>query len=104
MSSLTLADARAARLDRYWTEWRENNAPETTSMDIQTLKTQYRVSDFVEWMKSGALQLNPNFQRRPVWKKGAKSFLIDTILKGLPVPIIFLRDIPSNLKTLKGAR
>ena len=34
--------------------------------DAQTLRTQYKVSDFVAWQKDGALELNPNFQRRPV--------------------------------------
>jgi hypothetical protein len=72
--------------------------------NLQTLRTQYRVSDFVAWQREGTLQLNPNFQRRPVWKKGAKSFLIDTIIRGLPIPIIFLRDLPSDLKTLKAQR
>ncbi|MES2095144.1 MAG: DUF262 domain-containing protein [Pseudomonadota bacterium] len=72
--------------------------------DTQTLRTQFRVSDFVSWQRDGALELNPNFQRRPVWKKGAKSFLIDTILRGLPMPIIFLRDMRSDLKTLKAKR
>jgi hypothetical protein len=72
--------------------------------DVQTLRTQYRVSDFVEWQRNGALELNPNFQRRPVWKKGAKSYLIDTIIRGLPIPIIFLRDLRSDLKTLKAKR
>jgi hypothetical protein len=73
-------------------------------LDAQTLRTQYRVGDFVSWQRDGALKLNPNFQRRPVWRKGAKSFLIDTIIRGLPVPIIFLRDLRTDLKTLKAAR
>lgn len=72
--------------------------------ETQTLRTQFRVSDFVAWQRDGALELNPNFQRRPVWKPGAKSFLIDTILRGLPVPIIFLRDMLSDLKKLKPKR
>jgi len=72
--------------------------------DLQTLRTKYRVSDFVAWQRDGALELNPNFQRRPVWKKGAKSYLIDTILRGLPMPIIFLRDLRSDLKTFKSKR
>lgn len=72
--------------------------------DTQTLRTQFRVSDFLAWQRDRALELNPNFQRRPVWKPGAKSFLIDTILRGLPVPIIFLRDMRSDLKTLKPKR
>jgi len=75
-----------------------------TKKDASTLRTQYRVADFVDWKKGDALVLNPNFQRRPVWKKGAKSYLIDTILRGLPMPIIFLRDLPTDLETLKAKR
>jgi hypothetical protein len=74
------------------------------SMISQTLRTQYRVGDFVTWQREGALDLNPNFQRRPVWKKGAKSYLIDTIVRGLPMPIIFLRDLRTDLRTLKSRR
>lgn len=55
-------------------------------------KTLYKVSDFVSWQRSGNLVLAPYFQRRSVWKPGAKSYLIDTIVRGLPIPIIFLRD------------
>jgi hypothetical protein len=72
--------------------------------ESQTLRTLYRVSDFVSWQREGTLELNPNFQRRSVWKKGAKSFLMDTILRGFPVPIIFLRDLKTDLKTLKAKR
>jgi hypothetical protein len=73
-------------------------------LEAQTLRTLYRVSDFVGWQREGTLELNPNFQRRSVWKKGAKSFLIDTIIRGFPVPIIFLRDKKTDLKTLKAKR
>lgn len=72
--------------------------------DTQTLRTQYRVSDFVAWKRDNSLELNPNFQRRPVWKKGAKSYLIGTILRGLPMPIIFLRDLRADVKTFKAKR
>jgi uncharacterized protein with ParB-like and HNH nuclease domain len=70
----------------------------------QTLKTTYSVSDFITWQKNGSLTLSPNFQRRPVWKAGAKSYLIDTIIRGLPIPIIFLRDLPSDLSTFSPKR
>ena len=56
-------------------------------------KTSFKVADFVSWQKSKALELSPRFQRRSVWKPGAKSYLIDTILRDFPVPIIFLRDL-----------
>jgi hypothetical protein len=55
-------------------------------------KTIYKVSDFITWQKAGNLSLVPQFQRRSVWKPGAKSYLIDTIVRGFPIPIIFLRD------------
>ena len=97
---------RAARLDRYWSDWQATAdvRMETSMLDAQTLRTQYRVGDFVTWQRDGTLKLNPNFQRRPVWKKGAKSFLIDTILRGLPVPIIFLRDLRADLKSFQAKR
>jgi hypothetical protein len=39
----------------------------------------------------------------PVWPRGAKSFLIDTILRGIPMPIVFLRE-RTNLKALEPQR
>jgi uncharacterized protein with ParB-like and HNH nuclease domain len=61
-------------------------------------RTQFTVGDFVSWMRSGELDLTPSFQRRHVWKKSAKSYLIDTIVRGLPTPIIFLRQITDTKK------
>jgi uncharacterized protein with ParB-like and HNH nuclease domain len=100
------SQGQPARLDSYWTEWKASGQlnSEKTMRESETLRTQYKVADFVTWQREGALKLNPNFQRRPVWKKGAKSYLIDTIVKGLPVPIIFLRDLKSDLKTYKAKR
>lgn len=37
------------------------------------------------------LRLNPDFQRGSVWVPAARVYLIDTILRGLPVPKIYLR-------------
>ena len=67
-------------------------------------KVQYKVSDFISMRRSGGLDLSPSFQRRPVWKKGAKSYLIDTIIRGLPIPIIFIRERKTDLKTLEPKR
>lgn len=55
-------------------------------------QTQYKVADYLDWQRAGSLDLAPVFQRRTVWKPGAKSFLVDTVVRGLPTPIIFLRD------------
>lgn len=66
-------------------------------------KTVYKVHDFLSWQRNKSLVLSPSFQRRPVWTKSAKSYLIDTIVKGLPIPIIFLRE-RTDLKTLEPYR
>lgn len=52
----------------------------------------YSINDFVEWDAAKQLELNPRFQRRSVWTDKAKSFLIDTILRGKPIPKIFIRQ------------
>lgn len=67
-------------------------------------KTIYKVADFISWQKSHYLVLVPYFQRRPVWKPGAKSYLIDTIVRGLPIPIIFLRDRRTDPNQIEPTR
>ncbi|HEY0931368.1 MAG TPA: DUF262 domain-containing protein [Gemmatimonas sp.] len=68
---------------------------------IKPTKTVYTVSDFLDWQRNGTLQLKPIFQRREVWGPKAKSLLIDTVVKGLPVPIVFLRKT-QDLNTLSS--
>jgi len=66
-------------------------------------RTTFSVTDFMSWMRAGELTLSPSFQRRPVWKPKAKAFFLDTIIRGLPVPIIFVREKTDvdNLKTVR---
>jgi hypothetical protein len=52
----------------------------------------YSINDFVEWDNQKQLVLNPVFQRRAVWSEKAKSYLIDTILRGKPIPKVFIRQ------------
>jgi hypothetical protein len=52
----------------------------------------FSVADLLSWQRDGTLDLNPAFQRRSVWKRGAKGYLIDTVARGLPIPLLFLRE------------
>ncbi|HEY0701293.1 MAG TPA: DUF262 domain-containing protein [Candidatus Acidoferrales bacterium] len=70
----------------------------------QVSKTHYKVSDFISWAKSRSLVLSPSFQRRSVWPVGAKSFLLDSIVRGLPIPIIFLRERRTDLDSFEPKR
>ena len=76
---------------------------DTFVIDKNITKTVYKVSDFLSFQRSRSLVLSPNFQRRSVWKPAAKSYFIDTVIRGFPVPIIFLRE-QTNLTTLEPIR
>lgn len=47
---------------------------------------------FGEQNRNKKLILRPPYQRRPVWNDEAKSFLIDSILRGYPVPEIYVQS------------
>jgi len=53
----------------------------------------YSINDFIEWNESDQLVLSPKFQRKEVWSEKAKSYLIDTIIRGKPIPKVFIRQI-----------
>jgi len=63
----------------------------------------YSVRDFEEWQEKGELVLAPKFQRREVWSDKARSYLIDTIILGKPIPKIYMRqDInPETRRTMR---
>jgi hypothetical protein len=50
------------------------------------------VRDFEEWRDRNELVLAPKFQRRDVWNDKARSYLIDTILRGKPIPKLYMRQ------------
>ena len=66
---------------------------------LQTTRTVYTVAQFLDWQHSGVLELQPVFQRRHVWGPAAKSQLINSVVLGYPVPIVFLRQV-QNLDSL----
>lgn len=72
--------------------------------NLSIQKTFYKVADFISLKGRNALILSSYFQRRSVWNKGAKSFLIDTVYKGLPIPVIFLRDRGIDKTTFESVR
>lgn len=65
---------------------------------IKPDRSNYTPLDFLEWDETKSLVLTPKFQRRGVWSGAARSFLIDTLLQGMPVPPIYLRVRQSDDK------
>ncbi len=63
----------------------------------------YSIRDFEEWDERGELTLQPKFQRREVWSEKARSYLIDTIIRGKPIPKVYMRQ-SVNAKTRRTRR
>jgi len=59
--------------------------------ELKSSKT-FDINEFLGWYNRGELVLSPKYQRNAVWNLNAKSYLIDTILNGLPIPPIFIRQ------------
>lgn len=72
-------------------------------MATETILEQYRIHDFVTWNANKELVLNPYFQRRSVWDPQARSLLIDSILRRMPVPKIYMRT-KLDVKTKRSVR
>lgn len=61
----------------------------------------YSISDFLEWNQNNLLLLSPDFQRRAVWSLPAKSYLIDTILRGKPIPKMIISQKMKGARTMR---
>ncbi len=59
---------------------------------LSVTKTTYTIVDFLEWQRQRSLDLRPVYQRRSVWNPRVKSLLIDSIIRGYPIPLIFLHN------------
>lgn len=61
----------------------------------------YSITDFLEWDNIGLLEVSPDFQRRGVWSEKAKSYLIDTIIRGKPIPKILITQQLRGTRTVR---
>ncbi len=61
------------------------------------------VSTLLEWYDQKTLTPNPDFQRREVWPQQAKSYFVDSVIRGRPTPNIYIRS-KVNLRTRKVIR
>jgi Protein of unknown function DUF262 len=63
----------------------------------------YKINDVLGWNERHELQLAPGFQRRRVWTLSGKSYLIDSILRGMPLPQFFIRErvLPREKRTIR---
>ena len=61
----------------------------------------YSISDFIEWRERDVLDFSPDFQRRFVWSDKAKSYLVDTVCRELPMPKLILSQSFSGARQIR---
>lgn len=70
------------------------------------LKVTHRVLDIktiLHWCHDSRINLSPGFQRNSVWQKKDQQLLIDSILKGFPLPSLFFWENKKGRKVLYDA-
>ena len=63
----------------------------------------YKIEDVISMIDSNKLVLRPEYQRRSVWSKAAKSSLIETIVQRKPVPFFLIQEkLDGKLEVIDG--
>ncbi len=55
----------------------------------------------LDWKKNHMLSANPEYQRGAVWKEPQKKCLLDSVLRGYPIPLIYLHHISTEVDGAK---
>lgn len=59
-------------------------------------RAEYTPNDLLTFRESGALDITPKFQRRGVWRLPQRSYFLDSLLRQMPVPPIYLRETQAD--------
>src|SRR5437867_4590033 len=59
--------------------------------------TDLSVEELLDLRHNGMLSVNPEYQRGPVWSPAQKKRLIDSVLRGYPIPLIYLHHISKEV-------
>jgi hypothetical protein len=51
------------------------------------------INQFHRWLSDGSLVLRPPFQRQIIWNDSQRSLLVDSILRGLPIPEVYIQTL-----------
>src|SRR3954454_6766461 len=55
--------------------------------------TTHTISWFWKRFQNDELELQPPFQRNPVWQEKQQAYLMDTVLHGYPIPELYLQTL-----------
>lgn len=64
----------------------------TEPYEVLLTASDWTVETILSLVKKGIIDINPDFQRREAWNAERKSFFIESIMLGLPIPQIILAE------------
>jgi len=70
-------------------------------MSWKWISSSHPISDIRDWNNAQRLEIRPDFQRKEVWSPAARILLMDTILRNIPMPKVFLQAIIRNNDTYR---
>lgn len=83
-----------------WTNsWEDFDfAPALPPSKVNAKVNVWNISIFVEKAKNNKLDLNPSYQRDSVWSTKDASNLIESVLRGIPLPSVILHKLPKSTR------
>ncbi|MBN3725169.1 DUF262 domain-containing protein [Burkholderia sp. Ac-20379] len=87
-----------AATDEWRQLWEDSSAlsrqPAAIKAEVKTMT----IRNFSDFAKDNDLELNPSYQRDSVWSISDSQLLIDSILRGIPIPSIILNQLEEDRK------
>ena len=71
-----------------------------TDTEVRIAKEQSSVFELLRREARGQLVLAPEFQRKVVWERKRQSELVESILMGIPIPLIYLFEDENGVRQI----
>jgi hypothetical protein len=81
-----------------WDEGADDDGVEPSGTIDATAAT-WPIQDFVQYARDGELNLSPSYQRADVWPTSSAQRLIESILRGIPLPSVIILEKKTDRAT-----
>lgn len=84
-------DISISEASRRWEAgWETTDTVERSSGPVHAKTDVWNINDFISRVGQGNFDLNPSFQRSDVWPNGDAQLLIESVLRGIPLPSVIV--------------
>lgn len=91
---------RATATMRWLAAWAESDdAVVDRGGPIHAEAATWPIAQFVQYAKDGELELSPSYQRSEVWPNSDSQLLIESVLRGIPLPSVILLQRSEEMGT-----